>query len=111
MSDCHQKDSSDTIYTIKEMIINKINHVINRMEENLLFNYEILQEGYVVNTTVSIVIYLGLIGLSDMIFHQQIENDVKTLYSISKHVSNKTFSLEQIKNLPEQVTRGILHTP
>jgi len=54
---------------------------------------------------VAIVIYLVLVGLSDMIFNHSIENDIKTLYSTSKHVSNKTFSLEQIKGLPEPVQR------
>lgn len=54
---------------------------------------------------VAIVSYFVIIGLNDMIFSQQIEREVKTLYSISKDVSAKTFSLEQIKNLPEPVQR------
>jgi len=44
-------------------------------------------------------------GLYDMIFSQTIEGDVKTLFSTSKNVSIKTFSLEQIKNLSEPIQR------
>lgn len=54
---------------------------------------------------VAIVAYIVIIGLKDMIFNQQIEREVKRLYSTSKDVSTKTFSLEQIKDLPEPVQK------
>lgn len=60
--------------------------------------------------SVAIVAYFVMIGLNDMIFSQQIERDVKTLYSTSKDVSAITFSLEQIKSLPEPVQRYFTYT-
>ena len=54
--------------------------------------------------TVAIVTsFIIVVGLSDMIFNQQIEKDIKTLFSTSKDVSTNTFSTEKIKDLPEPV--------
>jgi hypothetical protein len=59
----------------------------------------------IIISSITVVAYFVTIGFSDMLFKQQIEKDIKTLYSASKDVSNKTFSLDQIKNLPEPVQR------
>jgi hypothetical protein len=59
----------------------------------------------IVITLIAIVAYFVILGISDMLFNQQIEREVEKLYTISKNVSTKTFSLEQIKNLPEPVQR------
>ncbi|WP_148685249.1 DUF6920 family protein [Candidatus Nitrosocosmicus hydrocola] len=40
-----------------------------------------------------------------MIFNQQRERDIKTLFSTSKDISTNTFSSEQIKDLPDPVQR------
>ncbi len=40
-----------------------------------------------------------------MLLNRKIEGDLKTLFSASKDVSTNTFSLEQIKKLPEPVQR------
>ena len=45
-----------------------------------------------------------------MLFKQQIEREIERLYSASKDVSNKTFSMDQIKNLPEPVKRYFTHS-
>ncbi|ALI35317.1 hypothetical protein NMY3_01112 [Candidatus Nitrosocosmicus oleophilus] len=64
----------------------------------------------IIISSVAVFAYFVTIGLSDMLFKQQIEREIERLYSASKDVSNKTFSMDQIKNLPEPVKRYFTHS-
>jgi len=72
------------------------------------FCYKVLILAIIISS-VAVFAYFVTIGLSDMLFKQQIEREIERLYSASKDVSNKTFSMDQIKNLPEPVKRYFTH--
>ncbi|WP_196817812.1 DUF6920 family protein [Candidatus Nitrosocosmicus oleophilus] len=73
------------------------------------FCYKVLILAIIISS-VAVFAYFVTIGLSDMLFKQQIEREIERLYSASKDVSNKTFSMDQIKNLPEPVKRYFTHS-
>ncbi|HET6590816.1 MAG TPA: DUF6544 family protein [Candidatus Nitrosocosmicus sp.] len=64
----------------------------------------------IIMSFVVVFAYFVTISLSDMLFKQQIEREIKRLYSASEDISNKTFSPEQIKDLPEPVKRYFTHS-
>ncbi len=47
-----------------------------------------------------IAVFIASLGIMIAIFNKQIEKDIKRLFTISKDLSGKRYSVNQINNLP-----------